>query len=79
MPYHGEYEIVLDTDCVAFGGDGVITKKLIKTQSKPMHGFMQSAEFTLPALSVMYLKLKRKLKAKAPSMNTKSTARSDIQ
>ncbi len=67
MPYHGEYEIVLDTDSVDFGGDGILNDKYIRTQQNAMHGFLQSAELTVPALSVMYLKLKRKFKAKSPS------------
>ncbi len=79
MPYHGEYEIVLNTDSVEFGGNGEVKKRLITTAPEPMHGFEQSAEFTIPALSVMYLKLKRKLKAKLPSITKKSSARSDIQ
>ena len=79
MPVHGEYEIVLNTDSVEFGGNGEVTTKLIKTELEPMHGFEQSAEFTIPAMSVMYLKLKRKLKAKVPSITKKSSARSDIQ
>ncbi len=64
MPLHGEYEIILNTDSIEFGGDGVISKNTFKTESKPMHGFKQSARLVLPALSVIYVKHKRNLKAK---------------
>ncbi len=70
LPEYGEYELVFNTDSPDFGGDGVEAKKLIKATGEPMHGFAQSGEFTIPSMSVMYYKLKRKLKAKRSS-NTK--------
>ena len=74
MPYHGNYEIVFNTDDQTFGGEGVLQSKAVKTELKPMHGFEQSASIQIPAMSVMYLKLKRKLKAAKPS--AKQTKRS---
>ncbi len=61
LPEYGEYELAFNTESADFGGDGIEAKPLIKTTSKPMHGFDQSGEFTIPAMSVMYYKLKRKL------------------
>lgn len=62
LPEYGEYELVFNTDSTDFGGDGIEVKKIIKPTLKPMHNFEQSGEFTIPAMSVMYYKLKRKLK-----------------
>ncbi len=76
MPEYAEYEVVFNTDSAEFGGDGVHVRKTVRTEAVPMHGFPQSAEFTIPAMSVMYLKRKRKLKAKKPSTNN---ARSDLK
>lgn len=77
MPEHGEYQLVFNTDSEDFGGEGASVKSLVKTELEPMHGFQQSARFTIPSMSVMYLKLKRKLKTEKPSKKT--TARSDIK
>ena len=68
---HGVYEIVFDSDEKRFGGDGIITETKIKTEQKPMHGLGQSAAFTLPPLSGMYLKLNRKLKSERISTDKK--------
>ncbi len=75
LPEYGEYELVFNTDSVDFGGDGVEAKTLVKTSLEPMHGFQQSGEFTIPAMSVMYYKLKRKLKP--VKALTKKVMRSD--
>ncbi len=75
LPEYGEYELVFNTDSADFGGDGIEAKRLIKTSLEPMHGFQQSSEFTIPAMSVMYYKLKRKLKP--VKALTKTTKRSD--
>ena len=72
MPDFAEYEVVFNSDCSEFGGNGINIKSTVKTEPIAMHGFEQSAEFTIPAMSVMYLKLKRKLKAKKPSSKTTS-------
>ena len=84
MPDYGEYELVFNTDSLEFGGEGVGVKELVKTELEPMHGFDQSAALTVPAMSVMYLKLKRKLipekplsKPKLKKTSAKSNARSD--
>ncbi len=66
MPQKGGYEVVFNSDSVEFGGEGIRLPKTVKTQPKPMHGFPQSASLTLPALSVLYLKQNRNLKAKVP-------------
>ena len=75
LPEYGQYELVFNTDSLDFGGDGIEAKKLIKTDLLPMHGFEQSGEFTIPAMSVMYYKLKRKLKP--VKVLKKTTKRSD--
>ncbi len=53
MPQAGTYTLVFDSDAEVYGGSGMAEKKL-KTAEEPMHGFEQSAAFTLPPLSVQY-------------------------
>lgn len=59
----GDYEIVLNTDDEQFGGNGVITKKVISSEKVEMHGYKNSISLTLPPLSVMYLERKPKKRA----------------
>ncbi len=58
LPYEGKYKLILNTDDVAFGGGGCEVKKEVTSQLEPMHGCKQSAEFTLPPLSVLYYECK---------------------
>ncbi len=62
-PEKGSYNIVLNTDDVAFGGNGIIKEKNFKAEKIPMHGLEHSVNLKLPPLSVLYLE-KRKYKRK---------------
>ncbi len=53
MPLHGVYETVFSTHAEAVGATA-------RTQKQPMHGFDQSASWTLPPLSVQFIRLKRR-------------------
>ena len=55
VPFHDEYELLLSTDDVKFGGQGLALEKYEPLDFN-MHGFDQSISLTLPALSVLYLK-----------------------
>ena len=68
-PYAGTYAEIFSSDYVEYGGSGITNGDDIKTQDVPMHGCEQSMVLTLPPLSVVYLKCKRKKPAR-----TKGTA-----
>ena len=57
LPQSGNYQEIFSTDAKEFGGSGVFNGT-VQTQNIPFHGFEQSATFTLPPLSVIYLKHK---------------------
>ena len=58
LPFEGKYKLVLNTDDAAFGGNGIEVKSEIVSEEFSMHGCKQSAEFTLPPLSVLYYEYK---------------------
>lgn len=58
LPFEGKYKLVLNTDDESFGGNGREVRKEIISESVPMHGCSQSAEFSLPPLSVLYYEIK---------------------
>ena len=60
IPYGGTYAEVFSTDNTEYGGQGVTNGDKIKSEDIPMHGQQQSLELTIPAMSVIYLKLVRK-------------------
>ncbi len=62
------YEEVFNTDAAQFGGGGV-TNGEVKATWVPMHGHDQSLSLTLPPLSVIFLRVKRRL----PKRKTKKT------
>ncbi len=76
VPLAGVYEEVFSTDAEAFGGSGVTNGGSIKTIDEPMHGFDQRISLTLPPLSVLYLKCKRRRQSKpntGPAKTPKTT------
>lgn len=56
VPEKGTYELLFNSDAKEFGGQGILRKKLYKTEAIPMHERNQCIELTLPPLSTMYLK-----------------------
>ncbi len=75
VPQDGRYKVILNSDAEKFGGDGVLEKKKIagfETDAEPMHGFEQSIDLCIPALSVMYLEHEPDKKKKStPSLPKK--------
>ncbi|MGC7323103.1 alpha amylase C-terminal domain-containing protein, partial [Mycobacteroides abscessus subsp. massiliense] len=59
-PYDGVYEEVFSSDNVKYGGSGIENGNNIVSSEPPMHGCEQSISLTLPPLSVIYLKCRRK-------------------
>lgn len=80
VPYGGVYTEIFNTDAVEFGGSGITNGNAIKSVATPMHGFDQSISLTLPPMSVMYFKVKRKnpvRKPKAPAAKTEKADNKD--
>ena len=56
IPDSGVWDVVLNSDSVRYGGNGVTRKHVYHTRAKAMHGFDNSVSLTLPGLSALYLK-----------------------
>lgn len=52
----GEYQVILNTDDVKYGGKGYSRKKKYKAIKKSMHGFDHSIKLKLARFSALYLK-----------------------
>ena len=61
VPFAGIYEEVFSSDRKEFGGGGVQNGDSIRTSPQPMHGYEQSISLTLPAMSVLFLRCKRRM------------------
>ncbi|WP_244244745.1 1,4-alpha-glucan branching protein GlgB [Marinilactibacillus kalidii] len=59
VPFKGQYEEVWNTEYEAFGGTWTKGQGILKTDTIAAHGYDQSVEVILPALSVVVLKPKR--------------------
>ncbi len=64
VPEYAVYEEIFTTDDVRFGGGGV-TNGTVKAKAVPLHGHAQSVSLTLPPLSVIFLRKKRRLPPKS--------------
>ena len=60
IPVAGIYTELFNSDSTEFGGGGVTNGDTIKSVPEPMHGFENSISLTLPAMSVIYLKCRRR-------------------
>ncbi|NEM91586.1 1,4-alpha-glucan branching protein GlgB [Galbitalea soli] len=59
LPFAGEWEEILNTDAVEFGGSGVGNFGTVVAYEQPWGGRPASAELTLPPLAGLWLKLRR--------------------
>ena len=59
LPQYGEWTELFNSDLAEFGGTNVRNEH-IRVQAKPFHGLEQSAELTLPPLSVLLLRCKKR-------------------
>ena len=56
LPSAGPWEVVLDSDAVAFGGSGAVAgAPVVTAEEQPWHGQPASAALTLPPLGVLWL------------------------
>ena len=69
VPSAGEYEVVLSSDAVRYGGRTRIVKKTYKAKKKPFRDLSHTIEIDIAGFSVMYLK-KKKTARKAPKKKT---------
>ncbi len=72
VPFAGTYEEVFTTDAEEFGGNGITNGNAIKTLMNLCMAFEQCIPLTLPPLSVIYLKCKRRKQTKAAAHTDKT-------
>ena len=65
LPFHGEWTEIFNSDLAEFGGGNVYTPA-VRTEKVSCHGLEQSAELTLPPLSVVILRCKRRFPTRKP-------------
>ena len=77
VPVSGTYKEVLNSDDAAFGGEGTVHSKSVRSKKKPMHGFEQSVTLTLPPMSTLYFEVpvKRTRKTKEAAEAKKPAAK----
>jgi 1,4-alpha-glucan branching enzyme len=56
LPKGGQWREVLNTDAERFGGSGVTSGEVVKTESTELHGQPYSASLKLPPLAVIWLR-----------------------
>lgn len=59
LPYGGEWEEIVNTDAVEYGGSGVGNYGRVEAEERPWNGRGYSAELNLPPLGVIYLTPKK--------------------
>ena len=64
----------MNSDDVAFGGDGLGTKTRVSSKKGPMHGFENNITLDLPGLSFILLKRKPKPVKKPKAEKTEAVA-----
>lgn len=70
VPYKGTYTEVFNTS----SKDGSPYANMpIKSESEPMHGFDQSIAVDIPAMSVMYFKVKKSPSGRKPKQSNNSS------
>ncbi len=75
VPNPGTYRELLSSDDEKYGGGG-FHNRAKRTRKKPMHGFDQSIQLTLPPLSTLYLQVPdAPAKAKTAKKTTKTPAK----
>jgi 1,4-alpha-glucan branching enzyme len=76
VPMAGTYAEIFSSDGTLYGGSGITNGSSIPTNPKPMHGYEQSINLTLPPMSVIFLKCKRRKarKSEEPLLITKEKA-----
>jgi 1,4-alpha-glucan branching enzyme len=57
LPVPGRYDEILNTDSVFYGGGGLGNLGGVTAEARPCHGRDYSAEFTLPPLATIWLRV----------------------
>ena len=78
IPVAGIYTEIFNSDSEEFGGGGVTNGDTIKSVAEPMHGFENSISLTLPAMSVIYLKCRRRTPQRK-TVTPKKTAEKKVE
>ncbi len=60
VPAAGIYEEIFSSDAAEYGGSGLTNGSAIRSSEPAMHGCAQSVSLTLPPLSVLFLRCRRK-------------------
>ncbi len=63
VPVYGKYEVLFNSEREEFGGCGMGTEGIVKTNNEPNHNLEYSLDLTLPPLGVLFIKLNEKLPA----------------
>ena len=79
VPVAGTYEVLLNSDDEAFGGQGRGNKEPLKTKPTPAHGFKQSLLVDLPPLSGVILRCSRKNPVRAKKLPEKSGKKATVK
>ena len=77
VPFAGTYEVVFNSDDTRFGGDGKFDKTIYKSEKIPMHSQQNSVELSLPGLSAMFIRCKRKNPQRKDTGNTTKIKKED--
>ena len=72
----GVYQVILNSDDAVFGGRDRGTKTQVTSKRIPMHGYDNSITLTLPGLSAIYLKYKKKTVRKKAAKHTQPKSKS---
>ncbi len=67
LPQRGIWREAFNSDAAEFGGTGLLSGDLIRTEDIPMHRAEQSAVLTLPPLSALILECHRRIPKKSKS------------
>jgi 1,4-alpha-glucan branching enzyme len=60
VPVGGIYAEIFSSDSLVYGGSGITNGNNIHSDKKPIHGCEQSINLTLPPMSVLFLKCRRR-------------------
>jgi len=55
VPSEGEYDVLISSDSVRFGGSGYGQEGVLHTDPSPFHGYPQSLSLNLPPLGALVL------------------------
>ena len=78
VPTDSIYRVVLNSDAIEFGGNGILEGMGIaafEAENEEMHGHEYSIDMTIPAMSVVYLEATEKKQKPVPKLPKKASSR----